>query len=612
MVKRKPGPSTSGNSKTKVTKSVTTTNAVPEVSTQATSSHDQVQDLLGTIPSCSAEAQTAMLGTANLQTDVFGLTSAAMQLPSPQTSLLSGTTSQFHTPVDVTAEPILQLDALLIQDATRTFFDLVHPSIPLFDQDIALRQIANGTMNRALSSVMAAIALATAPYGNEAHAQTARTYLDELLTTCKHLESELQSNIGVEALQKSCLLAYYSFHQAPGQQAWMRIGMVARKAYAMGLHQLDFALLDSKSPAALQTSEHNDDLRRLWWVVFCLDSYTNITAGTPFIVEIESIATALLLHSSNTQGPIFLATDVKEVWETAQELWSRADIDHFALHVVVTVLMKESCKLFRMQIQRPDKRRRARVAAMRDHFATTRFALPAYYLQTTRVAFGAESPSAYIARLTNIVIFSAAQMILELAEAVDPTRVADQEPWSRAVEHCGTIVEVIKSWSVDSMTRVDPAMCFLIAISLSVLHVYSLCETSLTIESREQLERHEQILILFLQQFSAHWYTPRFLLGQYQSCVIFSITCTDYRAIDSFSKLKTLLATQMSYADARHVMTLYYGQLHQRNPNRVEAVASQEHVVPSFQTDTSWLDDFDMGDMSLINGFFGFDSMGIV
>ena len=83
----------------------------------------------------------------------------------------------------------------------------------------------------------------------------------------------LDSEISLATMQQACLLAFYAFHNSPGQRAWTRIGHLTRKAYSLGLSQLDA----ERPPSTLCTRRQREDLdewRRVWWMIYCLVSVT--------------------------------------------------------------------------------------------------------------------------------------------------------------------------------------------------------------------------------------------------------------------------------------------------------------------------------------------------
>src|SRR5271170_2151044 len=77
----------------------------------------------------------------------------------------------------------------------------------------------------------------------------------------------------------------------------MRIGQLTRKAYQCGLHQIDNHEQRPLFDCIPASDEEAEEWRYVWWFIYCLDSYCNITAATPFVVKVDSVKTALVKTS---------------------------------------------------------------------------------------------------------------------------------------------------------------------------------------------------------------------------------------------------------------------------------------------------------------------------
>ncbi|KAF5603950.1 uncharacterized protein FSUBG_7048 [Fusarium subglutinans] len=105
----------------------------------------------------------------------------------------------------------------------------------------------------------------------------------------------------LDLFRKFCLLVLYEFHQFPGQQAWVRIGKIVRLAYWMGLDRLD--IIQSVSPEWSNVSDADlQNWKLVWWCVYRLDSYANLSSGTPYQVDERLVNTSLNHHSQLSQG----------------------------------------------------------------------------------------------------------------------------------------------------------------------------------------------------------------------------------------------------------------------------------------------------------------------
>jgi hypothetical protein len=308
-----------------------------------------------------------------------------------------------------------------------SFLNGIHPSIPLFDRENLVQSINLGTVDTGVYTILIAIALrvlhcdpaTSGGHNSEAYLDAELAALDNTPAGTFNLDTSLPD------MQKACLLAYYGFHHRPGLRSWTRISLLTRKAYALGLSQLDATYVDDR-PVPMTGIDSLDDWRRVWWIIYCLDSYSSITAGTPFIVEQASVVTAIkCVKAGSISGiggvtkPVFLATEIEEAWITASELAKEPDLDHFAIHLVATILLKEAGTLFRLEKQRPSKTSKARAAKLEDHIAAVRLALPSGYFAPTRMALRNESILSLHSRMVNAMLIAKASILRTLATMMD-------------------------------------------------------------------------------------------------------------------------------------------------------------------------------------------------
>jgi hypothetical protein len=153
----------------------------------------------------------------------------------------------------------------------------------------------------------------------------------------------------LDSFRLECLLAYYEFHQFPGSSSWMCISTVARKAYSVGVDQIDNPRLCSAFDHTAASEDEIEDWRYLFWCIYCLDSYSNITVGTPFVVELESINTALVRRarvedpsSQASASKVFLPDDVNCIWKTAKDVLSTGILVNYNLHMITTTVLRQA------------------------------------------------------------------------------------------------------------------------------------------------------------------------------------------------------------------------------------------------------------------------------
>lgn len=293
------------------------------------------------------------------------------------------------------------------------------------------------------------------------------------------------------------------------------------------MHQLEnpdhCALLDNPT-----RYDEKEDWRRLWWTIYCLDSYSNVTAGTPLIVELSSVRTALpMFHDfqtteirCNPAQPVFLPGDTADMWEIMRVLTTCGEPHEFDMHVVMASLINEAATCLRLVRQNPSKALGNRIKAFEDHHTAARLALPSNYLDPGRRVYTGETGLQHHARLYNIILMHSATIMLVLAKLCNAPAADDALNWQRVLECCEEIVNAVKFWDSTKLTTADPAICFTFSGVLTLLHVCSKCSpvsesSTAAAELQASFDRQIRILKLYLEHFGKHWFLPRFLLGMY-------------------------------------------------------------------------------------------------
>ena len=341
------------------------------------------------------------------------------------------------------------------------------------------------------------------------------------------LEYLVNSNVAFEQVfgalmslcdfQKACLLAFFEFHQYPGQRAWSRIDHLTRKAYQHGLHQLDNQGQCSLHYRHARTADEAEEWRSVWWCIYCLDSYCNITASTPFLIETESIRTALMKTPGSMDGQItsiFLPPETSALWKTIKEITACESDYSFNMHIATTALLREAAKLSRLRQQNPTDRLYRRILAMEDHISAVRMALPARYLNVTRNVLGNETTSDHHSRLICILHFHATRLLTACPGPFQEDPSGWEDGWQRTLEYCEDIISVVKQWDAQLCPSVDPAICFIILGTFMIVHLHSRDAANSGSELLDRLTMRKSLLVLFLEQFASIWHLPRFLISK--------------------------------------------------------------------------------------------------
>ncbi|KIV77475.1 hypothetical protein PV11_09265 [Exophiala sideris] len=425
--------------------------------------------------------------------------------------------------LDSSVNPPISLIPDLRNDQERElmnhFFAHIHPSIPLFDEARFFHQyelaMVDGHLLLTICVVTAKI-LGQGGYWNENSLDDRVKYL---LDT-ESISNATPTSLSLDNFRQACLLAFYEFHQHPGDAAWLRIGQLTRKAYQCGLHQIDSQNRHPILSNLLVKDADTKGWRYLWWCIYCLDSYSNITAATPFVVETESIATALITVSQDnqqSQAQVFLPVETSQLWSTIRDITRSCGDFDFNMHIITTLFLREASTLRRLQICNPSARLNSRQAALEECMSAIRLALPARYLNAIRDVLKSETPKAHHARLISVLHLHAARIFLTL-----PTNPPQQDQdlwqtgWQQTIESCEDIVAVVQQWDSQFSSTVDPAICFIILAALVLLHLHQNAYSS---EQHELGPKnlHKEVLLLFLEQFATSWRLPRLLISSFQT-----------------------------------------------------------------------------------------------
>lgn len=346
-----------------------------------------------------------------------------------------------------------------------------------------------------------------------------------------NLDSSIKYIISIDAIEKetptqklsldnfrlAALLVFFSFHQFPGEASWSRIGQLTRKAYQCGLHQIDN--LDECS-AFNRNAVNEEDLqewRAVWWFLYVIDSYSNITAETPFMIENESIRTTLITgprDQPEKQAKVSLPDDVADLWKTVQNIDTDDENFNFAMHIVSVTVLREVATIHRLQrLNSGSTRLERRRAALEDHITAVRLALPNRYLNYTREFLANESGNDYHARLVTAIHLHAARALNCVPMTLDGGEEEWRRRWHKALELVDEVVSIAKQWDGRFFSAVDPALCFIISGALRLVHLHSISEMCTELEYRARLENFRRVLLLFMKQFASTWTLAQLLIG---------------------------------------------------------------------------------------------------
>lgn len=416
--------------------------------------------------------------------------------------------------------PGYQLNAAQEKEVLLRFFDDIHSAIPLFQKDEFFKLYDEGMICYNLVTTLNAVTAKILGPISFWQSENVDLCINSLLTATAYENDSASSRTSLDQFRQECLLAYYDFHQFPGAPAWMRISRLTRKAYAMGLNQIENPDLCIAYDVELATEEEIENWRYAWWCVYSLDSYSNMSLGTPFIVDIESINTALIRRSfSDDHVPmipkLFLPDDVDELWRTAQEVVLNPCEREFNIYLLTTMMLRHAGNILRLKATQ--KQAQKKTALLKNALASFRLALPPRYLNPTRNALAAESGIDHHIRLSNILHLHMSRLIISLPHDIAANEAEWSDCWQQSLEACQDIVLVVEQWDNQFSSRVDPAICLIVFIALWVINLHRRCISDMTSPLLTSLIQAETILLLFLEQFSRMWSLPRILIQLFKN-----------------------------------------------------------------------------------------------
>jgi len=264
--------------------------------------------------------------------------------------------------------------------------------------------------------------------------------LDQLLAMEGFDPDSVDDAIPISRFQQAFLLAFYYFHQYPGRKSWSRVGKLTREAYEWGLHQIDHPQQCQLYASNVMNTEEKEEWRRLWWCIYCLDSYCNITASTPFVIELDSVRTALIPDSIDITGrhqpALFLPPDTDRLWETCKAVSAHPGDCYVNVHIVTTTLLRKAGKLLRLWVQNPTPQIDEGFQLLDDHLSAVRLALFPRFFNVSRDIVKGESPPEHHARLICNLHMHATRLLVSMPRSSVSGEECWRHRWAGVLECC--------------------------------------------------------------------------------------------------------------------------------------------------------------------------------
>jgi hypothetical protein len=341
--------------------------------------------------------------------------------------------------------------------------------------------------------------------------------IDSLLSSST-VEDDLLTNFpSLDQFRKSCILAFYEFHQFPGHQAWIRVGKLTRMAYRIGLDRLE-NLRARHTEWRFLSKEDLDEWRAVWWCIYHLDSYSNLSSGTPFLIDEDLVDTAMI--TLNTAQPsnvedaapqVLLSLHLENLWKLLPAVISHPETLIRNIKHITTTMLRKAGLLMRVRFVKPQEETIGRITDVERQLSALRLALPPNWLNPKRNAFSHESRTNHHARLITVLHLHMTQLFLSV---ISCTMLQDEEwmtSWQQVLEACQNIASIAEQWDNEFCMKVDPSITFILFAALIFLEFQKKSTATSSPTLRSQIDHDKTVLHLQLKQFERLWTLPRLL-----------------------------------------------------------------------------------------------------
>ncbi|KAF4843017.1 hypothetical protein CGCSCA4_v008299 [Colletotrichum siamense] len=349
-------------------------------------------------------------------------------------------------------------------------------------------------------------------------------HIDQILSSVSLQEDIAGDTPTLDQFRKFCLLAFYEFHQFPGQQAWTRIGKLTRLAHWTGLDQLD-RLHEIVPPWTILSKDRLEEWRLVWWCIYALDSYASVSTGMPYEIDEGLINTALPQGlPTNQDRACYLPYRHDGLLNLVQKLLSDSPRQTLGLeiHIISITVLRHAGRALRLHVLGKQDDCAKVVADTERRISEVRLALPGNLFNPRRNAFANESAAAHHFRLVTAMHLHMAQMLMTL---INCRRLAEEQAWllkwQQVLEICQDVAAIAKQWNSSFFLSVDPAVSIIAFIALIFLDLHLKFNGNAGAEIgddlRTEIEHCETVLLLFLEQFAKSWTMPRLLILSFKS-----------------------------------------------------------------------------------------------
>lgn len=341
--------------------------------------------------------------------------------------------------------------------------------------------------------------------------------IDRLLSSSLLEDDIIGTTPSLDQFRKACLLAFYDFHQFPGHQSWMRIGQITRMAYRTGLDRLESLRALYPDWASLSNDEIQE-WRSVWWCIYRLDSYSNLSSGTPVLIDHQFVNTSFILDHFD-QSPsgeaipqeVYLPSDYADLWKLLPIFALSPKTFLKNVHIISIAAMRQTAAAIRMHFSRPREDMTDSLADVQRQLSTLSLSLPPGWFNPARNAFADESHDDHHARLVTVLHFMMARLLHAVLCCAQANKEEPLLIWQQVLEVCQDIASIMERWNSLFGMKVDPAISFIPFTALIFLDLHKKSTALAQPILHSKIQHNQTVLRLHLEQFARVWTLPRLL-----------------------------------------------------------------------------------------------------
>jgi hypothetical protein len=404
-------------------------------------------------------------------------------------------------------------------DRLDEYFKTVNQAIPLFSGTTPLDSSSIMTCSRDLVEAMLLVTAKLLGFKFASGRVDLEARINQILNITSLQEDTAGDFPLLDQFRKSCLLAFYEFHQFPGHQVWMRVGKLVRIALWMGLDRLD--VMKSISPEWNSVSDDDlKDWKLVWWFVYRLDSYVNLSSGTPYQID-ERLVDTSLIDAYRTDHPSggcpepyklpFHPGGLPDLLMSVKT--SSENTLLFNIHIITATALRQLGRALSMRFLVPPEEVTAAFFNAERNLSVLRLALPRNFLNPGRNAFSNETSNDHHARLVAVLHLLMAQLLAALAHCQClPEGDEWALSWQCVLEVCQNIAGITEKWDSNFIICLDPAVSLIIFTALVFLDIHKKFAPATSTYLLSEIGNCELLLLLQLEQFAAYWTLPGLLI----------------------------------------------------------------------------------------------------